>query len=76
MHQPPPGFGYGAAPQVAWHAGGPTAPDGARLADWWQRLLARIVDGFIVGMIVAVVGFNGIRGIRDDHDRPHGPGDA
>ncbi len=60
--RPPPGFGYGAAPQVAWHAG-PTAPDGAPLANWWQRLLARIIDGLIVGMIVAVIGFNWLSGI-------------
>lgn len=61
--RPPPGFGYGAAPQVAWHTGGPTAPDGARLADWWQRLVARIIDALVVGILVAVVGFPWLNGI-------------
>lgn len=61
--QPPPGYGYGAAPQAAWHSGAPTAPDGARLADWWQRLLARIIDVLIVGLLVSFVGFPWIGGM-------------
>jgi uncharacterized RDD family membrane protein YckC len=61
--RPPAGYGYGAAPQAAWHSGAPTAPDGARLADWWQRLLARLLDNVIVGLLVSIVGFPWIGGL-------------
>lgn len=61
--RPPDGFGYGAAPQTAWHSGRRTAPDGVPLADWWQRLLARIIDGLITGVLVAMLGFPWVSGI-------------
>ncbi|MGV1008972.1 MAG: RDD family protein [Dermatophilaceae bacterium] len=61
--RPPARFDYGAAPQYAWHAGRPTSPDGVPLADWWQRLLARIIDGMIVGAVVIVVGWPWISGV-------------
>jgi uncharacterized RDD family membrane protein YckC len=47
---PPPGYGYGAAPRLGWRTG-PATPDGAPLAEWWQRLLANLLDGFISGAI-------------------------
>ncbi|MEI2731607.1 MAG: RDD family protein [Dermatophilaceae bacterium] len=51
---PPAGYGYGAAPQVAWPPVGPTSADGVPLAQWWQRLLARIVDGIITGVLTTI----------------------
>jgi uncharacterized RDD family membrane protein YckC len=48
---PMPG-GYGEA-----YATGPTTPDGQPLAGWWIRLLARIIDGILFGIVVSIVGF-------------------
>jgi uncharacterized RDD family membrane protein YckC len=43
---PPAGYGYGAAPRLGWRTG-PATPDGAPLAEWWQRLLAYLLDAFL-----------------------------
>ena len=51
--QPPPGRDYGAAPTYQWRPAGPTTPDGVPLAQWWQRLLAALIDG----VVLTVVGF-------------------
>jgi uncharacterized RDD family membrane protein YckC len=61
--QPPTAYGYSGAPQGAWHSFGPTTPDGRPLAEWWQRLLARVIDGLIVGALSVAVGFPYFRGI-------------
>lgn len=53
--RPPPTYGYGSAPSVAWPQSGPTSPDGMPLAQWWQRLLARIIDGLLVGFVAGIV---------------------
>lgn len=57
-HGAPPAQGYGAgpagwgpAPTMAWAPLGPTTPDGRPLAEWWQRLLASIIDGLVVGLV-------------------------
>lgn len=48
-------------PQAAWTQPGPTSPpgggvlsDGAILAEWWQRLLASMLDSLIVLVVVAL----------------------
>jgi uncharacterized RDD family membrane protein YckC len=54
--QPPPGYppqgypgpGYG-PPAV------PTDPWGRPLADWWRRLVAIIIDGFVVGIPLSIL---------------------
>lgn len=65
----PPSSGYGvpsSAPGYGQHvarpqAGGfaaqqqPVAPNGQELADVWTRLLARLIDGLIVGGLVSIV---------------------
>ena len=33
----------------------PTTPDGAVLSGWWRRVVARIVDGIICGLITVAV---------------------
>ncbi len=38
------------APGVAQQPPGPTTPDGERLAGWWWRVLALVIDGFIIGI--------------------------
>ncbi len=42
-----PVYGYGYAAQSA-HGGRDTTPDGERLAGWWVRVVASILDGLIV----------------------------
>lgn len=39
------------------YAGGPAGPAPYRLAQWWQRALARAIDGLIVGSPIAIVAF-------------------
>ncbi len=46
-----PGPGYAPAPQVQWRPSGPTTVDGRPLGEWWQRLLAAILDNILVGMV-------------------------
>lgn len=48
---PPPGYGYAAAPQLGWRPSGPVTPDGVPLAEWWQRLLAYLLDALILLLI-------------------------
>lgn len=33
-----------------------TTPDGQELAGWWLRLLARIIDGLLIGVVVGSIG--------------------
>ncbi len=55
--QPPAGRDYGAAPTYQWRPQGPTTLDGAPLAQWWQRLLAAMIDGVVVGLAGALMAF-------------------
>lgn len=52
--QAPPGYGptpgYGGAPGAA-----PTTPDGERLAGWWQRVAAYLVDVLVMTPLVFVL---------------------
>lgn len=34
---------------------GPTTPDGERLAGWWWRVLAVVIDGFIIGIATNIL---------------------
>lgn len=43
--QPQPGYPAYGVPLV------PTTPDGARLAGWWSRVLAQVIDGFILAPV-------------------------
>lgn len=46
---------YGQYPtQPVAYGGDPTTPDGVRLAGWWQRVLARILDFFISLPLIAI----------------------
>lgn len=47
-------YAYGAAPQVGWSHSGPTTPDGAPLAEWWQRLIAVIIDALVSSILWAI----------------------
>ncbi len=35
----------------------PTTPDGVRLAGWWQRVLALVIDGILIGIVAGIVAF-------------------
>lgn len=59
--QPPAGRDYGAAPTYQWRPAGPTAPDGTPLAQWWQRLLAAMLDNLILGVVSLIVAFPWLR---------------
>lgn len=66
---PSPYAGQYAATQV--YAGGArgvaTTPDGERLAGWWQRVLAYVVDAIAVGVVAAIIGIPWIRQIVDGY---------
>jgi uncharacterized RDD family membrane protein YckC len=51
---------YGAAPGYKPVA---TTPDGVRLAGWWQRVLAYVLDAIILGTIGALVALPWIRDV-------------
>lgn len=56
-----PGYGQGGGPMSGGYGPGygpavPSTPDGQRLAGWWARAGARIIDAIIVGVLVAVLG--------------------
>lgn len=53
----PPSQGYGGAYGQPWGVRPGVLPDGAVLAEWWRRLVARIIDGFVVGVVTAIVAF-------------------
>lgn len=55
--QPPAGRDYGAAPAYQWRPSGPTTPDGTSLAQWWQRLLAALIDGVLVQVLGIALAF-------------------
>jgi uncharacterized RDD family membrane protein YckC len=43
--------------------GAPMSPQGQPLAEWWKRLIAAIIDGFIIGIPANIIGgivFSGI----------------
>jgi uncharacterized RDD family membrane protein YckC len=42
--------------QPAAPGGAPTGPQGQPLAEWWKRLVALIIDGFIVGIPSGILG--------------------
>jgi len=44
-----------------------TTPDGVPLAGWWQRVLALIIDVFIVGIIGGLVAFPWLRDVFDSY---------
>ena len=43
--------------QLGWQSGRPTTPDGVVLSGWWKRVLARIIDGFIVWIVALPLTF-------------------
>lgn len=59
--QPPPHPGYAPAPTYAWNPGGPMTSDGHQLAQWWQRLLAYLLDGAILSGVTTVLAFPFLR---------------
>lgn len=53
---PPPGDGgYPPPGSGGYPSATPLGPGGLPLAEWWQRLVAIIIDGFIVGAAGAIV---------------------
>lgn len=51
----PPAGGFAGQQQAGYASQQPTAPNGQELADVWMRLLARLIDGLIVGGVLSVV---------------------
>jgi uncharacterized RDD family membrane protein YckC len=41
--------------QAAWGTRRDVLPDGAVLAEWWRRLIAKIIDWIVVGLIAALL---------------------
>jgi uncharacterized RDD family membrane protein YckC len=54
---PPPGaaYGYGAPAPGPYGAGSPVDSQGRQLAEWWQRLVAIIIDGLIIGVVYRIL---------------------
>ncbi len=50
----PPSTGWGGAYQ-SWQARQGVLPDGDVLAEWWRRLVARLIDAVITSMLAVVV---------------------
>lgn len=50
-HGYPPGYGY---PPAGVSRPGPVGPGGAPLAEFWQRLVAYLIDGLIVGAVLLI----------------------
>jgi uncharacterized RDD family membrane protein YckC len=48
---PPYGQGTGQYGQPGWTPQLATTPDGVVLSGWWKRVLARIIDGFIIAIV-------------------------
>lgn len=57
----PPGYGYGAAPTMPWRPAGPRTAEGTPLAEWWQRLLASLIDGLIQSLLTFALAFPWLR---------------
>lgn len=57
----PPSRDYGAAPTYQWRPSGPTTPDGMPLAQWWQRLLAAMIDGLVLTILGGILAFPWLR---------------
>lgn len=54
----PPAKGWGTAYGQSWQQQrNDVLPDGAVLAEWWRRLVARLVDWFVVYVVTLVVAF-------------------
>lgn len=51
------------AGQYAAQTGQPTTPDGTRLAGWWHRVGAYLIDGLILAVIVSALAFPFIRDV-------------
>lgn len=51
----PPAGGFPGQQQAGYASQRPSAPNGQELADVWMRLLARMIDGLIVGGLVSVI---------------------
>ncbi len=53
--QHPPAGGFAGQQNAGYASQRPTAPNGQELADVWTRLLARLLDGLIVGGVVSII---------------------
>lgn len=45
---------------------GPTTPDGARLAGWWSRVGAYLIDGILLGVVSQIVSIPGTVAMQAD----------
>ena len=70
----PPGQNPWSAPPVPssgtspWQLRSAVLPDGAVLAEWWRRLLGRIIDAFLVALLTAVVAWPYLQSIAAAFD--------
>jgi uncharacterized RDD family membrane protein YckC len=57
-YPPPPGGGYAVPPQAAYppltYRRPPVAPNGAPLAEFWERFVAYLLDSLIIGAILLI----------------------
>ncbi|WP_203988544.1 RDD family protein [Virgisporangium aurantiacum] len=51
----PPAGGFAGQQNAGYASQQPTAPNGQELADVWMRLVARLVDGLIVGGVLTII---------------------
>lgn len=64
----PYGASYGAYTAAYGGAKPPaTTPDGVRLAGWWQRVLAYLLDAVIVGVVAGIIALPWVRDIMDTY---------
>ncbi len=54
---PQPGMPYGAPYGAGWANPRDVTPDGERLAGWWSRFAAVLIDGLLTGLLTALVGW-------------------
>ena len=46
---------------MGWRPAGPATPEGTPLAQWWQRLLAALVDGIVLQIVAGALAFPWLR---------------
>ncbi len=54
---PQPGMPYGAPYGAGWANPRDVTPDGERLAGWWSRFAAVLIDGIVTGLLTALLGW-------------------
>jgi uncharacterized RDD family membrane protein YckC len=60
-----PASGQGPGREPGWQSHPVTTPDGVVLSGWWKRVLARILDGIIVGIVALPLTYVPMKRVAD-----------